>query len=817
MKDVRYAARMMAKEPGFAAVAVVSLALGIGANSVIFTLAKAAFLQTVPVDDPSRVVMVYSTQSNRKGPDFQFLGVSYLNARDLREKNDVFSGVGISISDALALTISGKETRVRSQLVSWDFLDILGVLPALGRNFRSDEDNRPGGAPVAILSYALWNKFFGADPGIVGKIVTLNQQSFTVIGIAPREFHDVGALGDADVWVPISMHDQLLTGLDKDWFTDRSARISDVVARLKPGISFESAEQWVKAFAARLRHDYPTDNSGRSAQLVSINSTVIPPEVHGMAVQATSLMMAIVGFVLLIACANVANLLLSRANLRQREIAIRLSLGARRSRLVQQLLTESLMLGVSAGAVAILFAFWGRRLIFAFVPKNLLQNLDFSLDARVLLFTMAVSMLATLLFGLVPALQATRTTHVSMLRDRAAGSVGGSTRWYGLRGILVTAQVAFSLVALVGAGLFIHSLRNAQKIDPGFAVKHELTMSVNLEAQHYPQPKAEQFYKDAVERLRALPTVADASIADSAPLSSGLQRTTFPEGVDTSDPTNGTLTPVIAVQPGYFSAMGISLLRGRDFNDADNATSAMVAIVNRAFADSVWPGEDPLGKHLSFLRETWGVTVVGESSTIKYQTLGEPPQPILYFPLKQHYSPAVMIYLRTKGDPAALAESARSALQSLDPELRVRRVLTGAELLDRSLAAPRTGAQLLASFGLLALILAAIGTYGVMSYAVSQRTHEIGVRMALGARKADVLRLVMRSGMTMVVVGILVGMAASTLLARAIHSLLYGIGLFDASSFAVMALLLITVAAFACSIPAIRASTVDPIVALRYE
>lgn len=818
LNDLRYAFRLMIKRPTFTAAAVLSLALGIGANSTIFTIAKAAFLQTVPVADPSHLVMIYSTQNNRHGPEFQFLDVSYLNARDIREKkNDVFSGVAIGIPAGTTLTISGREERASAELVNWDFLKILGVQPALGRSFLPDEDSSPGSGAVAILSYALWNKQFGANKEIIGHTINLNLQDFTVVGVAPREFHDAGALGNPDLWVPISMHEQLLSGLDKDWYNDRGARLTRVVGRLKPGVSLQTAEDAIHAFAAELARDFPKDNRGRSVQLVPINQTIIPPDARGVAEQATTIMMAIVALVLLIACANVANLLLSRATLRQREIAIRLSLGARRARLLQQLLSESLLLGITAGALAMLLALGGRGLILRLIPNGVARTLDFSLDTRVLLFTLALSLAATLLFGLGPALQSSRASQLDALRDRTALSAGGSTRWYGLRGILVMLQVALSLIALVGAGLFIHSLRNAQEIDPGFEVKHEVTAFINLSAQHYPQAKTEQFFKDAIERLKTLPTVADASFADIAPLEGGLQRTTFPDGVDSSDPSNGALTPVIAVSPGYFRASGISLLEGRDFTESDDAQGAMVSVVNRALAERVWPGQDPIGKHLHFLGETWDVSVIGVAATVKYATLGEPPQPIVYFPMKQHFSPAATLYVRTKEDPRAAIAGIRSALQSLDPGLPLRRIFTGSDLLDRSLAAPRVGAELLGAFGALALVLAGIGTYGVMSYSVTQRTQEIGIRMALGAAKREVLRLVLLSGMAMVMAGIALGLAGSALLTRAMHSLLYGIGVFDGASFVVTALLLMVVALVACGIPAIRASMVDPSVALRYE
>jgi predicted permease len=816
VNDLRYAFRMMIKRPTFTAAAVLSLALGIGANTSIFTLAKAAFLQTVPVKDPATVMMVYSTQHNPQGPDLHFVAFAHLNALDIREKNQVFSGASLVIPAGLTLEISGKQSAVFGELVNWDFFNVLGVQPALGRSFRPDEDDKPGSGPVAVLNYGFWNKQFGADRSILGHAIRLNGQDITVVGIASRDFHDLGGLNNPDLWTPVSEGDQLLTGIVKQWFHTRFFRSINVVARLKPGTSVAAAQESMRAMGISLAEEFPKENAGRGIEVVPINDTVIAPQIRGVAVQATAVMVTIVALVLLIACANVANLLLSRATLRQREIAIRLSLGARRSRLIRQMLTESLLLGLAAGAVAILFSFWGSRLIQGLLPDGFNLGLDFSIDSKVLLFTLGLSIVATLLFGLMPALQSSRTKQLNTLRDRTAVSTGGSTRWYGLRGVLVMLQVALSLVALVGAGMFIHSLANAQQIDPGFEVQHEITMFVNLQAAHYPQPRAEQFFKDVVERLRAPPMVADASIADAQPLGAGVGWTVFPEGVDPSNTRNGVLTPVLSVQPGYFSTAGISMLRGRDFNDHDEPQGQMVAIVNRTFADRMWPGQEAMGKKLHFMAQPWDVSVVGISSTVKFGSLGAPPQPLIYFPLKQHYSAGIVLYVRTKGDPNIALGSIRSAVQSMDPALQLR-IETVKERISRSLTAPRIGAELLGAFGALALVLASIGTYGVMSYSVSQRTQEIGIRMALGAHKRNVLRLIMLGGMAMVGAGIVVGLVLSTLLTRAMHSLLYGIGVFDVASFLITALLLMVVAAIACGIPAIRASMVDPMVALRYE
>ena len=814
MQDVRYGLRMLVKSPGFTTVAVLSLTLGIGANTTIFTLAKAIFLHSIPVKDSGSVVVLYSTAQSRKGPPQQYLPTPYLNAVDYHEKTEAFSGSAIAIPDGVDLTVSGKRTQAFVELVNANFFDLLGVQPFLGRGFSPEEDSTP--RPVAVLSYDLWNTQFGADRAIVGKPIQLDEQEYTVIGVAPRQFENIGDLGSPDVWIPISMREQALTGQNKTWLNDRGFRMVSMVARLQRGVSVRQAQIAVHDLGIQLEKEYPKDNGGRNEIVVPIDETSIPPQLHNVFALAGTLMMLIVGLVLLVACANVANLLLARATQRQREIAVRLALGASRLRLIRQLLTESLLLALVAGSLGILAAYWAKSALVSFLPPGIVRHLDFSLDGRVLLYTLALAVLATFLFGLVPALQASRTDRMAALKDRT-GAPTGSARWYGLRGALVMVQVALSLVALVGAGLFIHSLSNAQKIDPGFEVKHELVMFVNLGSEHYAQPQTEAFYRDVVQRVDALPMVAAASVSDTPPLNGGLQRTTFTDGVDTSDPRNGKLTPVIAAAPGYFEAAGIPLLRGRAFSDQDDSNGAMVAVVNEAAASGFWPGEDPLGKHLHFLGETWDVTVVGEVKTVKYLTLGEPPQAAVYMPLKQHFSPFVTLYVRTKGDPAQAIPAVRDTVKSLVPSVPLLRVETVGQVLLDSLEPPRIGAELLGAFGLIALVLAAIGTYGVMSYSVNQRSQEIGIRVTLGAQPKDVVRLILGSGMAMVGVGVAAGLGGSVLLARSMSTLLYGIGSFDAPSFLATAALLFAVALAACFVPARRAMRVDPIVALRYE
>lgn len=813
-EDLRYAVRLLGKTPAFTAVAVLSLTLGIGANTTIFTFAKAFFLESIPIKDPEHVVSLFSNATSRKGPPQEYLPTPYLNAVDYREKTDVFSGSSIALFTGLKYVSRGKEQQLFAQLVNGNFFEVLGVQPSIGRGFSGDDDAAPH--PVAVLSYDLWNTQFAADRNILGRAIQLNQQDFTVIGVMPASFRNIGALGNPQVWIPISMRDLMLDAETKDFMYQRGFRMVAMVARLKPEVTFRQAQLAVHALGLQLEKEYPKDNGGRNEMLVPINETAIPPQLHAVFARAGTLMMLIVTLVLLIACANVANLLLARATQRQREIAVRLAMGAGRFRLIRQLLTESFLLAILAAAVGILLAYWGKNALVSLMPPGLARRLDLTLDGRVLLYTLLLALAATILFGLMPALQASKTDRVADLKDRT-GAPTGSARWYGLRGILVMLQVALSLVALAGAGLFIHSLRNAQQVDPGFEVKHELVMFVNLAAEKYTQPQAETFYRDVVERLKALPGVAAASVADTAPFSGSLQRTTFTDQTDYTDPRNGKLTPIVAVAPGYFSTAGITLLTGREFDEHDDANASMVGIVNRALAESAWPGQDPLGKHLHFLGEPWDVTVVGEVNTVKYATLGEPPQAIVYMPLKQHYTAFVTVYARTPGDPEKALGVVRDNVQSLIPNVPLTNVQTVSQVLVQSLTAPRVGAELLGTFGLLALILATIGTYGVMSYSVSQRTQEIGIRMTLGAQPRDVLRLILIGGLAMVSSGVAFGLIMSTVLSRSMSSLLFGIGAFDAPSFLATAALLILVAMAACLIPARRAIRVDPVIALRYE
>jgi predicted permease len=820
-QDLKYSARMLLKNPGFTAVAVLSLTLGIGANTTIFTLVKAVFLQPFPVKDAGRLVMVYATNQPKGGTLANYLPSSYLNAMDFREKNDVFSGLSMFQFNGDPLDVNGRTEGVGVQLVNWDFFDILGVRPEVGRWFVADEDKSPGAKPVAVLSHSLWMNDFGGNPGIVGKTIRLNNMDFGVVGVAPENFRQLGAIGTMDIWVPMMMHDQINNSATKGWYPRRGYRMLFMIARLKPGVSLEQAQSSTHALGEHLAQEYPDANSGRNVSLMPFDQTNVPPNQHGMFVLAGTLMSVIVGLVLLIACGNVANLLLARAKQRSRELAIRISVGASRSRIIRQLLTESLLLALISAGLGTLCAVWTKDLMWKLLPGGRPRGLDTSTDARVLIFTLVVSVFATLIFGLIPALQASRTGQIAALKDRS-DAPSASGRWYGLRGILVSAQITLSLIALMGAGLFVHSLFNAQKIDTGFETKNELIVFLNPGDQHYTQPQAEQFYREATERVRSLPMVTAAGISNTAPFNNSVRANLYTTEGDSKDPRNGKLTPQIAVLPGFFTGAGISMIAGRDFNDHDDAQAAKVAVVNQALAGQMWPGQSPLGKRLFFHQADgtdWTVEVVGEVRTVKFSTLGEDPQPLFYVSLKQQYSPNVVMYVRTKDNPDSAISSVLSAVQSVGKDMTIRgdQIQTLPERMSDQLTTARFGAQLLAGFASLAMLLAALGTYGVMSYSVGQRTQEIGIRIALGAQRGNILKMVMGNGMAMVIAGTAAGLLASIFLTRTVSSLLYGIESFDAISFAATASILLLVAVVACWLPARRAMRVDPMVALRYE
>jgi predicted permease len=818
LQDLRFATRLLLRSPGFTAVAVLSLALGIGANSTIFTLVNAVLLHPLPMQDPDRLVAVFTTDERNRGAFFNYMPTSRLNFEDYRKDSDVFTGMAAHSGLALAFAGKGEPEQIFGEMVTGDFFSLLGVKPALGRAFLPDEDRVPGASLVTVLSYNFWQRRLGGDPAVVGQTIKLNGHAFGVVGIAPRGFKGANAIGTPALWVPMMSHPQLATGFLKEAMDSRRALVFGIVGRLKPGAAPAQAEAKLKTIASQLAREYPDDNGGRSVALLPLAQATINPGFRENMVSAAGLLLTVVALVLLIACANVANLLLARASVRQREVAVRLSLGASRGRLVRQLLTEGLLLAMVAGVLGMLIAYWAQGVLWSQRPPGLAADaIDISPDLRVLGFTLAVSLVTALVFGLAPALTASRPNIVGELKQRGGPALGGN-RPFNLRSLLVAGQVALSLVTLVGAGLFVKSLGNAQRIDPGFDHDKLAVLTVDLGAQGYGEEQARDFHRRMLERTAALPGVERATLASGIPLfQGGFLRTVFPEGVDSSDRKNGKLVQLNTVEPGYFETMGIPLKRGRDFTPGDHPDSPRVVVINETMARQFWPEQDAIGKRFKFFGQDWWNEVVGIAKDGKYNFLGENPQPHIYLSLTQTYEPAVSLQLRASSDPASALGMARREVQEMDRTLPITNVFTFREILRQSLWAPRMGASLLVVFGVLSLVLAVIGIYGVMSYSVNQRTRELGLRMALGADQGDVLKLVVRQGVTLAAVGIVIGLGLSFAATRLIGNLLYDVTARDPLIFAGIPLLLGLAALVACAQPAWRAARVDPTVALRIE
>ncbi|MBP1596232.1 MAG: hypothetical protein H6Q05_1609 [Acidobacteria bacterium] len=817
LQDWRYGVRLLFRNPLFTIVAVVSLGLGIAANTTIFSVFNAVFLHTLPVAGPDRLVSVFTTDARNTGRFTNYMQLSLPNYEDFRDQNEVFSGLVAQAFPALSLSAGGEPERVVGAIVTGNYFDVLGIKAAAGRTFLPEEDDVEGRNPVVVLSHRLWQRRFGGDRDLIGRQIVLNRYDYTVVGVAPEGFRGTFAIGGPDVFVPMAMHQQVLTDFALQQFHNRRSLLFNVFGRLKPDVPLAKARQAMQKIARNLEQAYPKDNEARSIALVPLTEALVNPNVRGQAVLAGGMMMGAVSLVLLIACANVANLLLARSTVRQREMAVRLSLGAGRIRLVRQLLTESLLMAGLAGLLGLLLAGWGRDLFWMMRPPLLAQNdMDIALDSRVLIFTAAISLLTGLLFGLVPALQATRVDLTHALKVRS-GQPHKSGRWLNLRNMLVVAQVALSLIALVGAGLFLRSLQSAQRIDPGFESKNLFMISYDLAGQRYEEAQGRDFMRKVTERVEAIPQVVAAEHASAPPFGGDVMRTVFVEGQDVNDPRNGRLTALLRVGPGYFHAARIPVVRGRAFTERDTKDAPMVAVVNETMARRLWPGEEALGKRFRCFGESWVIEVVGVARDAKYMTLGEEPMSFMYFPLFQHYTPAVTLLVRTKAEPSDAIGIVRGQIQALDKTLPLVDVNTIGKIMETVLWAPRMGAGLLALFGLLALLLAAVGLYGVMSYSVVQRTQEIGIRMAMGAQPRDVVRLVLGQAAVIVLVGGLIGVAGAVAVTSMLSSLLYGIGSGDPVAFAGTTLLLVVVALLASYLPCRRATRVDPVVTLRYE
>jgi predicted permease len=830
-QDLRYGARMLRKHPGFSLMAVLTLALGIGANTAIFSLVNATLLRQLPYPEPERLAYVYSGVAGSP-----YSTASYPDYVELRDQNQVFSGLAARGSITASLSSDEQTDLVSGEIVSGNFFDVLGVGAALGRTISPADDQTPGAHPVAVISHGLWQRRFGGDRGIIGRQINLNGQGFTIIGVLSAEMPGVIPGRADDIYVPMMMQALMRPPRggysgekNPDLLQVRGNRWLWLTGRLKPGATKEQAQAALALIFKQQEQLYPDTNRARIATVTRASDG--DPEERPPLLKVAGLLLTVVGIVLLIACANVANLLLSRASARRKEIAVRLALGAGRWRLVRQLLTESLLLSVLGGAAGLLLAVWAVDVLRSVPPPpGLLPiNLDFSLDGRVLVFTLALSVLTGLAFGLAPALQASRTDLISTLKNESPG-LNQKHRRFNLRNILVIAQVALSFVLLIGAGLFLRSLWRAQAIEPGFDEAKLLTAPLNINLLRYTRVQGREFYRQVVERVEALPGVESASVARIVPLSGGssvsdllIEGRTDPanesrsEGAGPGGPSQNTISRNV-VGPNYFQTMGIGLLKGRDFSELDTQEGQGVVIVNETFERVHFNGQDALGKRLSFngAGGPWR-EIVGVARDSKYQTLGEAATPFAYLPLAQNHETGMTLLVRASNEPAGLLATVRQSVQSLERNLPVTNVRPMRELIGNSLYAARMGALLIGVFGLLALALAAVGLYGVMAYAVSQRTREIGIRMALGAQRMDVLRLILREGMTLVVLGASLGLAGAIALSRLLVSFLYGISATDATTLTATAAVLVIVAFIANFIPARRATRVDPIIALRYD
>jgi predicted permease len=799
-QDLRYGVRALRKQSGFTAVVVLTLAIGIGANSTIFSFANGVLLRPLPYAQPERLVLLDETAPKR---GVQSLGVSFPNFLDWRAQNQVFEDIAAYSSGSYTLVDGGEPEQVRGARVSGGLFEILDVSPALGRTISREED-RPGSETVVILGHGLWQGRFGADAGIVGRTISLNNRPHTVVGVMPPGFRFPEV---ADLWVPLALDTQRWTRTDHGL---------GAIARLKPGVTLEQAGAEMVAIARRIEEQNPVTNEGLSVSVSDMRAGLVSDYR-----QALLILLGVVGFVLLIACVNVANLLLARASARQQEVSIRVALGASRWRIFRQLMTESLVLSTAGGALGLVLAVWGLKLLLTAVPVELPFWMRFDLDGRVLGFTVAVTLLTGIVFGAAPALQASKIDLNKTLKEGGRSAAGGAGLRR-LRSLLVVGEVALALILLVGAGLMMRSFLRLQRVDVGLDPTNVLTATVPLPQAKYREPERQSaFFQQLVERVGHLPGVRAAGAVSNLPLDgSRWGRSLTVEGRPVLAVGEAPMINHCVVTPGYFSALGIPVLTGRDIAEADGRDAPRVTVVDERLAREYWPGESALGKRVRFgppeSNEPWH-TVVGVVGDVRHERPDAVTRMSVYVPYQQITVRQMTLAVRTANDPAGLAAAVRSQVRELDPAQPLTGVRTMEEVVSRAVWQPRLHTILFGVFAAVALLLAAVGIYGVMSYAVTQRTHEIGIRVALGARNTDVLRLVVGQGMRLVIVGVGLGVVGALGVTRLLESLLFGVSATDPATFAGVAAALSAVALVACYLPARRATRVDPLVALRYE
>jgi len=805
LQDLRFGLRILVKNPIFALVAVVTLALGIGANTTVFSLLDAIRLRSLPIPNPEQIVDIATLEAGGE-PHTDF---SYPLYHDLRDHSKALAGMVAYADTNLGLAAGDQTERIRGEFVSANYFSVLGVQPIIGSAFGPD-DERSGAPRIAVISYALWNRRLAGEKAALQKTITLNGRTFSVVGVTPRGFSGLLRGLSTDVWVTLPHRadfegqPQLLSTPTQSWLT--------LAGRLKPGSTIQQAQSELTALLPELSQE--ARENGKWGALVKPAAGGNDVYVAELSRPVTMLLIA-VGLILAIACANVASLLLSRAKARGKEIGVRLALGASRWRIVRQLLTESMLLAIIGGACGLLMAFWTSGL------ASDLQTriagplaLDVSPNSRVLLFTSVVSVLTVVLFGVVPALNASRVDLVPILKDSTM-TTPAFRRGPSLHSLLVVTQVTLSLVLLAGAGLFLRSLWKLQAIDKGFTGDNVVAMSLNMELQGYEPKRGATFYRAALENLPSVPGVQSISLASALPVSAGGRRMSGPPNTTKPALNEPFSIDIVSVAPRFFETSGLPMLRGRDFGSLDTDNAAQVIIVNETMARKFWPGSDPVGQ--SFYDGHDSYQVVGVARDTKYRNLREAPRTTMYQPLSQSYRPSMNLLVRTAAEPTSVVPALQARLHELEPAITIFNVRTLSEHVGRSLYVERMESTLLVFFGLLALGLTAVGIYGVVAYSVAQRTREVGIRMALGAQRGDVLRLILMKGLALIAWGTALGLIGCYWLSRLVSSQLYGVTPYDPLSFATAAVVLVGVAMLASYIPARRATKVDPLVALRYE
>lgn len=802
LQDVRYGIRRLLRNPGFTVVAVLSLALGIGANTAIYSVVNTVLLRPLPYTNPDELMVVW--EGNRQS-SISRSPSSLLNFIDWREQNQVFEQMAAMRASGLNLTEGGEPQRIQAMAASPSIFALLGAKAARGRTFLPDEEEL-GNARVVVLSHDLWQGRFGSDENIVGKDISLNGEKFNVVGVMPADFQ----FEQVSLWTPLTTDTGQLSPT-----AARSRRMYLVLARLKPGVTLAQARTDMNAVSERLAQQYPEADAGWGTNILPLHEQVV-----GAIRPALLLLFAVVAFILLIACANMANLLLARAASRQKEVSIRLALGASRVRLIRQLITESVLLAILGGGLGLVFTFVAKTFLVATLPANSPFRDQLSIDGRVLAFTLGVSVLTGIIFGLLPALQASKPNLNKTLREGGKSSLGSGH--HRIRSFLVVSEITVALMLLIGAGLVLRSFLRLQQVDTGMNVKNALAMQISLPQAKYGEPQLQvAFFQNLLQRVSALPNVEAVSADSNPPL--GARRNTisfFVEGRPPTTPEQMHRAEGHEITPNYFRAMGIAFLAGRDFTDRDGIGSPPVVIINRALANRFFPNEDPIGKRISRTapgENTLWFSIVGVASDVRHAGLAAEPGPQIYSSYYEDPVPTMSLIVRTKANPTSVALSVRNEIQKADSEIPVFGVKTMEQLASESIAPNRITMLLLGFFATVALVLAAVGIYGVMAYSVTQRTFEVGVRMALGAQPRDIIKMILKQGMILTLIGLAIGFLAALAATRVLSSVLFQVSATDLVTFVTAPLVLMAVALLACLVPARRATKVDPLIALRYE